>query len=351
MKAPLPVNEKERLTALRGYGILDTLPELAYDRVTRLASRLFGAPIALISLLDEHRQWFKSTYGIDVRETSRDLAFCGYAILGSDVMCVPNARDDFRFRDNALVTGDPHIRFYAGAPLEDPAGWKLGTLCVIDYVPRAPLTAEENATLEDLAAIVMAELQLRTALQSLSAVNEKLTRLAGTDPLTLVPNRLAFELEFERRLTSSPDQHLTVMYLDLDGFKTVNDGPGGHAAGDALLTILARMLADCLPAGAMLARMGGDEFVALVSGLSRQEMEHLAEKMCQCLDRAVTLSDGTTHRCGISIGIACYPQNGTSAGELVRRADQAMYLSKQGGGSCYRICGETAGGVVSAGVN
>ena len=351
MKAPLPVNEKERLAALRRYEILDTLPELAYDRVTRLASRLFGAPIALISLLDEHRQWFKSTYGMDVMQTSRDVAFCGYAILGSDVMCVPNAKDDFRFRDNALVTGDPHIRFYAGAPLQDPEGWKLGTLCVIDYVPRAPLTAEENATLEDLAAIVMAELQLRTALQALSAVNEKLTRLAGTDPLTLLPNRLAFEQELEHRLTSFPAQQSTVMYLDLDGFKAVNDGPGGHAAGDALLTIMARMLADCLPPGAMLARMGGDEFVALVSGLNRQGIEDLAEQMCTCLDRAVTLEDGTSYRCGTSIGIACYPQDGTTAGVLVRRADQAMYLSKQGGGRCYRMSnGNTDSGIL-AGVN
>lgn len=144
-KFPVPHNEKERLKALDNYQILDSINEHDFDRITELASLICDAPISLVSLVDEKRQWFKSSVGLDVRETSRDLAFCQYAIMEPEMFVVPDATKDDRFSQNDLVTGKPDIRFYAGYPLIDPQGYALGTLCVIDRAPRRLSPKQEKA--------------------------------------------------------------------------------------------------------------------------------------------------------------------------------------------------------------
>src|SRR2546423_2964849 len=136
MSAPIPLNEVKRLKVLWQYEVLDTVPEEVFDDLTELAARICEAPIALITLVDEKRQWFKSKVGLTTKETSRDISFCGHAIAQSDLFIVPDATLDKRFAENPLVTTDPKIRFYAGAPLITPDGHALGTLCVIDKVPR-----------------------------------------------------------------------------------------------------------------------------------------------------------------------------------------------------------------------
>ncbi|RYZ78061.1 MAG: GAF domain-containing protein, partial [Proteobacteria bacterium] len=136
MTAVTSQDEDVRLHILREYQILDTSPEIAFERLTSLAARIFKVPIALISLVDADRQWFKSCFGMDVRQTDRQLSFCAHAILSDEVMVVPDAATDPRFSNNALVTGPPHIRFYAGAPLKTSEGQNLGSLCVIDTKPR-----------------------------------------------------------------------------------------------------------------------------------------------------------------------------------------------------------------------
>ena len=161
LPASAPENEKDRLECLRRYHILDTGAEEAFDRITRLASRLLHAPIVLISLIDENRQWFKSRVGLDAQETHRNLAFCGHAILGNTIMVVPDASKDMRFAGNPLVIGAPDIRFYAGVPLTSPDGYQLGTLCAIDRVPHDGLTEEEREILSDLGAMVISEMELR----------------------------------------------------------------------------------------------------------------------------------------------------------------------------------------------
>jgi len=166
MTVPLPPGELARLSELRSYDILDTLAEQAYDDITHLASHLCGTPIALISFVDEDRQWFKSRVGLPVQETPRAHAFCAHALLHpADVMIVPDALLDQRFVDNPLVTGDPHIRFYAGAPLVTPDGNALGTMCVIDRQPRQ-LDAAQMEALRALSRLVIAQLELRRALRS-----------------------------------------------------------------------------------------------------------------------------------------------------------------------------------------
>ncbi|KPQ29015.1 MAG: His Kinase A (phospho-acceptor) domain/PAS fold/Histidine kinase-, DNA gyrase B-, and HSP90-like ATP [Marinobacter excellens HL-55] len=153
-----PQNETLRLSALEAAQLLDTPPEERFDRITRLAATTFDVPICLVSLIDRDRQWFKSCYGLGVRETARDISFCGHAILGADTFVVENALQDERFADNPLVTGEPDIRFYAGAPLGDRNGLHLGTLCLIDRKPRT-FSSDDQRTLRDFADLVEREFQ------------------------------------------------------------------------------------------------------------------------------------------------------------------------------------------------
>jgi GAF domain-containing protein len=160
MNAPIPRNDKQRLHVLWQYDVLDTMPEEVFDDLTELAARICEAPIALITLVDEDRQWFKSKVGVTLTETSRDISFCAHAIAQSDLFIVPDATQDERFASNPLVTSDPQIRFYAGAPLISPDGHALGTLCVIDKVPRQ-LRPDQQQALRVLARHVMTQLELR----------------------------------------------------------------------------------------------------------------------------------------------------------------------------------------------
>jgi PAS domain S-box-containing protein len=166
MAALPPANEQERLQALQQLEILDTPPEAAFDRITRLASQLFKVPIALVSLVDRDRQWFKSCYGLDTRQTDRQISFCAHAILADEVFVVSDATQDARFTDNPLVTGETAIRFYAGAPLKSRDGFNLGSLCILDTVPRE-FSEQQLAGLTDMAALVVDELELRRAARSL----------------------------------------------------------------------------------------------------------------------------------------------------------------------------------------
>jgi GAF domain-containing protein len=160
MKAPKPKNEVQRIKILWQYDVLDTQPEQVFEDFTNLAALICEAPISLISLVDEERQWFKAKAGVSVTETSRDISMCAHAILQKDLFIVPDATKDARFKNNPLVVSDPKIRFYAGAPLISPEGLALGTLCVIDKVPRE-LSETQKQALRLLAKIVMAQLNFR----------------------------------------------------------------------------------------------------------------------------------------------------------------------------------------------
>lgn len=157
---PIPENEAGRLKALERYNILDTLPEEEFDRLTKLASIICGVPIALITLIEKDRQWFKSNLGLEGTETLRETSFCQYAIMGTETLEVKDATKDERFVDNPFVTGDPDIRFYAGHPLIDPDGYALGSLCVIDK-KAGVLTSTQHEALKLLAEEVMSQIVAR----------------------------------------------------------------------------------------------------------------------------------------------------------------------------------------------
>lgn len=197
-RPPIPPREPERLRALERLRILDTPPEESFDRLTRLAARVFSTPISLVSLLDAERQWFKSRFGLDTPWTRREISFCAYTIMGSVPMVVADASRDPRFADNPLVTGPPFIRFYAGAPLLTAGGHAIGTLCVIDRKPHKELDAVERQLLEDMADLVVERLEIRHVVQTLR--DEAAEREQAERRLRAREEELARSLDVQRVL-------------------------------------------------------------------------------------------------------------------------------------------------------
>ncbi len=359
--AALPANEVERLRTLRELNILDTVAEVEYEDITLLASQLCGMPVAMVSLVDGERQWFKSKVGTETTETPRDVAFCGHTILSDDLFVVNDALTDARFADNPLVTGKEQVRFYAGAPLVTPEGHALGALCVVDHTPRS-LSPEQANALKALARQVVAQFKLKRTVKRLSEalVNQKiaekqLEHSARHDGLTGLPNRTLFLDRLERcigRSRRDPSQKFAVLFLDLDRFKIVNDSLG-HAAGDHLLTIVAQRLAGSIrdndsvshavksptvmaieaascpiDASTTVARLGGDEFTLLLEGLhSEADAARVAQRLLHELSKPVSFN-GQELNASASIGIVMNGDSYNTADELLRDADVAMYRAK-----------------------
>ena len=312
--APFPSSESSRIATLRLLNILDTEPEERFDRLTRLAKRLFSVPIATVTLVDSNRQWFKSSVGLAVCETSRDISFCGHAILGDDILLVPDARDDKRFFDNPLVLGDPNIRFYAGCPLKVGAE-NLGTLCLIDDRPRE-FGDEELQLLRDLAE--MAE-------QELSAV-----QLATTDFLTNISNRRGFEALAQHALKVCKRLGLpaTLLSFDLEKFKEINDSHG-HAAGDEALKTFARGLLAVFRESDVIGRLGGDEFAVLLTGSKGEFKEDTLTRLKEWLSTNNRVEE-TGYEILFSVGlIQVDGREPISIEALMERADSAMYEHKR----------------------
>ena len=337
--------------ALRRYGALDTPPEAGFDRITTLAAHVFGAPIALVNLVAEDRQFSKSCYGVDLRNIDREISFCTHTIRSDDIMVVLDATTDPRFADNPLVTADEGIRFYAGAPLKTPDGENIGALCVIDREPREAFDDQERDLLRLMAGLVIDEFELRLANERAHAelqrrievereharLVEELERKANYDDLTglanrsLMRDRLKMALAEAKRSSGSA----VVLLMDLDNFKRVND-TYGHSAGDRLLQAIAAGLEAKLRDVDTIARLGGDEFVVIASTSSPAEAERIAERIGTVLHTAPT-PEAESMDVTFSVGISVFPRDADNAEELLRMADIALYRAKHAGKDTYRF--------------
>jgi len=316
MKKPdIPQNEDARLKALRSLNILDTSSEERFDRLTRMAKRLFNVPIALVSLVDENRQWFKSCIGLGVSETSRDISFCGHSILDDEIFIIADATKDERFADNPLVTNEPNIRFYAGCPLRYTDGSRLGTLCIIDRKPR-DISDDDLETLKDLAS---------TAERELAAI-----QLATFDELTNVLNRRGFMMLGQNSLNLCKRERIpaTLVYIDLNNFKHINDA-WGHAEGDRVLANFASLVtAECRESD-IFARLGGDEFAILFINTSNNTAD-CAIRRCQRKLNDYKQQANKDYDITFSYGMVYFnPEQHSTIEALLEDGDSIMYESKK----------------------
>ena len=314
---PLPANEVQRLRELERRSVLDTGGDEHFDRIVQLASEVLGMPVALISLVDRDRQWFLSRLGIATKETPREMAFCAHAIADEGVLVVPDALLDERFSSNPLVVDEPHVRFYAGAPLRTVEGHNLGTLCVIDRKPHE-LSDRQLEMLQLLAALVMRELELR--------------RLATIDPVTGLYTRSSFFSLAEKELRRARHEHLplSLLNIDVDDFRQINHR-WGHRAGDRVLADLCNACASQLRPQDLFGRIGDEEFAILLVGVDGDEAMGIAEAIRAEVANLHGVFSHSDYQPCISGGLTSLTADDHSFLDLFRRADQALFLAKGNG--------------------
>lgn len=303
-QARLPENEACRVAALHSLGILDTKSEGRFDRFTRITARIFDTPIALISLVDRHRQWFKAVEGLTCNETPRNISFCGHAILGDDVFEIRNARRDPRFRDNPLVVGPPRIRFYAGAPLRGPGGHKLGTLCIIDTVPRQ-LSDDEKNTLQNLADIVVDEIT-RFVDVEVDRSHRTAHTVTGTEFFDSIPE----------------ERGLSVLLFDIDDVLSSHDESNpGVSPGE----VFTELLHDHFPTAQSIAHIGDYHFCVLLSENRDFDEVRAINRLCSNAKDLLRFADGHDFLTPFVGRIHCDSEKYASIDDMVRDADE-MFL-------------------------
>lgn len=332
--------EQRRLSALQRYGILDTDREASFDDLAKLAGYLCDAPISVINFIDKDRQWFKAEVGLGIRQTELDVSICAHAILQKDFFIVPDTLNDPRFANNPLVTGEPGLRFYAGALLETSDGYPLGTFCVLDYKPRQ-LSQQQTEMLTTLARQVMIQLELMHAnirqgemLKELERTRDALAKQAATDELTGLANRRAFDERLNQHiaLVQRGAPQASLMMADLDFFKRVND-QFGHYVGDEALRNFADLCREVFRATDVIGRWGGEEFVFLLPSTDLVEAEKIAQRLHARLAQTPLADVEEPVYLSASLGIvALDPQR--SAAINLQKLDDTLYSAKAQGRSC-----------------
>ncbi len=354
--------EHYRLLKLDRLRLLDTLPEERFDRITRIARQTYDTDIALISLVDRNRQWFKSCQGISIRSTPRSHAFCDHAIRQNTAFVIEDASNDARFNCNPLVTGEPYIRFYAGVPLREPSGFKVGTLCIIDSSPRATKTQDLEA-LKDLAMLVEAEFQKSCACKCepdvpkiaarghwlhhesaffrhiFEPVPERLDyaeKFADTDdeytPQYIDRPSMSLVLARELKSANLRRGRVSVCVLDLDFFREVNLHYG-HEVGDRALREVGSRLRSLIGDTEFVASTGGDEFLLV---LRDNKTDSVYDRILDSLKPPVTQGSISLTLTG-SLGVAVYPDAAADPETLLRHAEQAMCQAKEEGRNQFRV--------------
>jgi len=305
-----------RLQALDRFDILDTPREQPFDRIVRLIQTIFDVPIGIVSMIDGHRQWYKACSGMRNTEADLQNTFCRFTLEGPAPLIIPDATKDNRVAGNPHVTGDPHIRFYAGVPLRTRDGHNIGTVCAIGLEPR-PFTAQQTEILASLAQIVMDELELR--------------QQATLDGLTHVLSRRAFKDEGGRlvALARRHSQPLSCVVFDVDHFKSINDRLG-HATGDTVLVEVAKASQAALRQTDLLGRLGGEEFVALLPHTAQADALTGAEKIRAAIEDLKHVPGGAAPVTA-SFGVAALDGSAADLDSLIINADKAMYEAKARG--------------------
>lgn len=333
---PFPIDEEERLEALRRYRIVDTEPEPHFDRIAEIARRRFGVPMSFIGFVDEERLVFKARCDIPVKEIPRAVSFCQYAILDDDLLVVLDTKKDARFANNPYVVGGLNVRFYAGAPLVAQSGQRVGTICLIDTQPRESFSDEDRRDLADIAAVISDHLEMRLIVGDVHdeieirrAAEAKAHQLAFHDVLTGLPNRAFLQTVVADGLPFARDGVLVALAADLDDFKAVND-TFGHYAGDELLRRTANMIETMLGERAFVARISGDEFIALIDGDSVEAVQALAIEIVEKTATPFLLA-GRMISNGVSLGVAFADSPAVDIDALLRNADLALCAAKRSG--------------------
>lgn len=312
------LHEAKRLASLYRYNVLDTPSEESFDRITRLAKHVMQAPITLISLVDEHRQWFKSKQGLDVCETARDISFCTHAIQDEKPFIIPDALADDRFRENPLVTGEPHIRFYLGIPLKISDGSCIGTLCTIDRQPRTA-SKEQIAALYDLARLVVEQLELR--------------QVATTDPLTGLLNLRGFTMEIEKKLASDQlGQNSHISIIDIDEFELIGS-IHGHAASDIVLQNLASMCRSRLSPSDLFARLGEGEFAVISRDKTLNQAVATADDLRKTISLIGTPFEDRMIDITVSIAVAPFEPSHDEVPTLIKNTATILQKCRAKGGN------------------
>ncbi|OCJ05061.1 diguanylate cyclase [Rhizobium sp. AC44/96] len=309
--------EMERLAALEQLDLLDTPRDDGFDRIVRLIKEIFTIDIGLVTLIDAHRQWYKACSGLSADEVPREDTFCRYVVDYEEPVIVQDATRDPRFAQHPAVTGDSHIRFYAGVPLRTREGHIIGTVCAIDRKPRS-FGAKDLAILQELAGAAMDRIEL---LQS-----------AATDSLTETLTRRAFKQETDQLISLAlRHQHnLSCVMLDVDHFKSVND-TYGHAAGDDVLRAVAATCRANLRAGDLLGRLGGEEFCIVLPHIDREGAIAVAEKVRAAISSQPIQGDFGSLSVTASFGVSSLSIVTKDIDTLLAQADAAMYHAKHSG--------------------
>ena len=328
--APIPANEADRLATLLSYEILDTPSDDRFDLFTRIGTWLFHVPMAAINLVDADRTFFKSLVGLAAYEPRRSTSPCAHAVgIGDAIMVVEDLAADVRFKDHPLVVAKG-VRFYAGALLYSESGLALGTVCIADVKPRRFRQKDRNKLLE-LSKGVSAVLELHR-----QGINFR--QAARRDALTGLYNRRVFDEKLAIAIATAQatrDGECALLYIDLDGFKEINDSLG-HAAGDAMLREVGRRLMRSARRQDVVARLGGDEFVVIMSEpTSEVSAEQLARHVLKAFAEPFDLESRSVP-IRSSIGIALYPAHATDDASLLRCADTALYEAKKAGRGHYQ---------------
>ncbi|MBB4278907.1 sensor domain-containing diguanylate cyclase [Rhizobium mongolense] len=309
--------EAARLAALQRFDLLDTPRDEGFDRVVRLIKEIFAIDIGIVSVIDAHRQWYKACSGLSSDEVPREDTFCRYVVDCEEPIVVEDATKDLRFSKHPAVTGETHIRFYAGVPLKTNDGHAIGTVCAIDRMPRS-FGSRDLAILTELAGAAMDRIEL---LQS-----------AATDSLTEALTRRAFKQEAEQFISLAlRHQHsLSCVVFDIDHFKRVND-TYGHAVGDEVLKTVASTCRAALRAGDLFGRLGGEEFAIILPHIDREGALAVAEKLRTAISSKEIRGDYGTLSATASLGVSALSIASKDIETLLAQADAAMYQAKQKG--------------------